>query len=84
MTLHLNAVGEEQKVALRELGPVATERSFYLAGGGGTAVALQLGHRRSVDLDWFRTCFSSEWESRDTVGDAAMNRSNEPCSGATR
>lgn len=51
MTLHLNAIGEEQKVALRELGPVATERSFYLAGG--TAVALQLGHRRSVDLDWF-------------------------------
>lgn len=27
------------------------ERSFYLAGG--TALALQLGHRRSVDLDWF-------------------------------
>lgn len=28
-----------------------TERRFYLAGG--TALALRLGHRRSVDLDWF-------------------------------
>jgi hypothetical protein len=27
---------------------------FYL--GGGTAVALHLGHRRSVDLDWFTAC----------------------------
>jgi len=26
--------------------------NFYLAGG--TALALQLGHRRSVDLDWFK------------------------------
>jgi hypothetical protein len=26
-------------------------RGFYLAGG--TAIALHLGHRRSVDLDWF-------------------------------
>lgn len=30
---------------------MAAERSFYLAGG--TALALRLGHRRSVDLDWF-------------------------------
>lgn len=26
-------------------------RKFYLAGG--TALALQLGHRKSIDLDWF-------------------------------
>ncbi len=37
--------------ALAELGPVMTERGLYL--GGGTAVALHLGHRRSQDLDWF-------------------------------
>jgi len=30
-------------------GPLA--RDFYLAGG--TGLALQLGHRQSIDLDWF-------------------------------
>jgi hypothetical protein len=33
------------------MGPPVTQRRFYLAGG--TALAAQLGHRRSVDLDWF-------------------------------
>lgn len=51
MTLHPDAISDQQRGVLRELGPVATEHGFYLAGG--TAVALQLGHRRSVDLDWF-------------------------------
>jgi hypothetical protein len=36
---------------LRKLGPLVTDAGFYLAGG--TAVALQLGHRESVDFDWF-------------------------------
>jgi hypothetical protein len=31
---------------------VTAKESFYLAGGA--ALALQLGHRRSVDFDWFR------------------------------
>lgn len=33
------------------LGPAVSSRGFYLAGG--TAAALQLGHRQSVDLDFF-------------------------------
>jgi hypothetical protein len=41
----------EQRAVLRKLGPWATDAGFYLAGG--TAVALQLGHRESVDFDWF-------------------------------
>jgi len=36
---------------LTEMGPFMAQRGFYLAGG--TAVALHLGHRRSIDLDWF-------------------------------
>jgi hypothetical protein len=43
-------VGEQRRV-LEKLGAVAAARGFYLAGG--TAIALQLGHRESVDLDWF-------------------------------
>ncbi len=36
---------------LAELGPFLTRQNFYLAGG--TALPLDLGHRRSIDLDWF-------------------------------
>jgi len=43
-------LSRQQKI-LRIIGPIATSRRFYLAGG--TAVALHLGHRRSVDFDWF-------------------------------
>lgn len=62
MTLQPEAISDDQKRALNELGPVATRHRFYLAGG--TAVALHLGHRRSVDLDWFTQDFppdSMQW-----------------------
>ena len=51
MSFHPEAISERQQEVLLHLGPVATELGFYLAGG--TAVALHLGHRRSVDFDWF-------------------------------
>lgn len=51
MTFHPEVMPGAQQEVLRHLGPFATERGFYL--GGGTAVAIHLGHRRSVDLDWF-------------------------------
>jgi hypothetical protein len=49
--LHTAILSSSQKKALKVLGPFVNPRSFYL--GGGTAVALHLGHRLSVDLDWF-------------------------------
>jgi nucleotidyltransferase AbiEii toxin of type IV toxin-antitoxin system len=48
---HDEILHPRQRNALHRLGTAVTERGFYLAGG--TAVALHLGHRRSVDLDWF-------------------------------
>ena len=42
----------EQRAALRALKP-ASRHGYYLAGG--TALCLHLAHRRSVDLDLFRT-----------------------------
>ena len=54
MTLfHSEVLPERQAVVLPGLAKAAAEEGFYLAGG--TAVALRLGHRRSVDFDWFRT-----------------------------
>jgi hypothetical protein len=41
----------KQKEALRTIAPFAATKGFHLAGG--TALAIQLGHRRSVDLDGF-------------------------------
>lgn len=42
-----------QSALLKRMGGLLTRDGFHL--GGGTAVALHLGHRRSVDLDWFTT-----------------------------
>ncbi len=52
MELHEDALTEAQRAAAASAASVATKESYYLAGGA--ALALQLGHRRSVDLDWFR------------------------------
>jgi predicted nucleotidyltransferase component of viral defense system len=45
------AVTPAMREVLRAIGECAFARRFYLAGG--TALALRLGHRRSVDLDFF-------------------------------
>lgn len=50
--LHLEVLPSPARTVLARLGPPVTKRGFYMAGG--TALALQLGHRRSVDFDWFR------------------------------
>jgi hypothetical protein len=49
---HLEALGRSQRSVLQKLAPPAQRQGFHLAGG--TGLALQLGHRRSVDFDWFR------------------------------
>jgi predicted nucleotidyltransferase component of viral defense system len=51
MAFHAEVMPDPQQRMLHTAGPLATRAGFYLAGG--TAIAIQLGHRRSVDLDWF-------------------------------
>lgn len=51
MSLHAEILSRRQRQALQLLGPESAAEGFYLAGG--TAIALHLGHRRSVDFDWF-------------------------------
>lgn len=50
--MHEEVLAEAQRRVLRAVGPRLSAAGFYLVGG--TAVAIHLGHRRSVDLDWFR------------------------------
>lgn len=51
MNPHTEVLTPAQQAALRQIGSSATQRGFYL--GGGVALGIHLGHRRSVDLDWF-------------------------------
>ncbi|MBI4558661.1 MAG: nucleotidyl transferase AbiEii/AbiGii toxin family protein [Candidatus Hydrogenedentes bacterium] len=51
MKFRKTILSRRQANVLRILSPIATPRGFYLAGG--TALAILLGHRRSVDFDWF-------------------------------
>lgn len=54
-------LGEAQRQVWRKLGVFADD--FYLAGG--TALALQIGHRRSYDFDFFRDGeVGSDWRQR--------------------
>jgi len=49
--LHWNTVTPAMRALMNGFARNALAREFYLAGG--TALALQLGHRLSVDLDFF-------------------------------
>lgn len=51
MTFHDSILTAAQKRLLGEIGQLAKNSGFYLAGG--TAIALRFGHRRSIDFDWF-------------------------------
>ena len=45
------AINAETKRVLEKIGKSEITSDFYLAGG--TALAIHLGHRESIDLDWF-------------------------------
>ena len=49
--IHINILTESQKTVLDSLTSALKKTDFYMAGG--TALALQIGHRLSIDFDWF-------------------------------
>lgn len=46
-----NTITENMRLVLNRFSQSEIAKNFYLAGG--TALSLQIGHRRSVDLDFF-------------------------------
>jgi len=53
------SISQETKLVLEKIAQSDLGEKFYLAGG--TALAMALGHRKSIDLDWFcQTDFSSQ------------------------
>jgi hypothetical protein len=51
MKYYMDGLPKKQLSVLKVLGPQMSSRDFYLVGG--TALAIYMGHRVSVDLDWF-------------------------------
>jgi hypothetical protein len=51
MQLHPEVFGPNQRAVLTAVAATTSRWEAYLAGG--MAAALQLGHRRSADFDWF-------------------------------
>jgi len=51
IVIHTDILSDVQKKVLPHLAKVLANTDFYLAGG--TALALQVGHRQSMDFDWF-------------------------------
>ena len=49
--MFVKTLAPKNKLLLHKLSDVSWLKDFYLAGG--TALALQYGHRQSIDLDWF-------------------------------
>lgn len=69
--VHFEVLPEAQKKVLHQLGPIVDQDGFYL--GGGTAIALQLGHRRSIDFDWFTDqLFDNPHQYSGNLGDRGL------------
>jgi hypothetical protein len=49
--MHPETINEKTKSVLEKIAELDFINDFYLAGG--TALAIQLGHRASIDLDFF-------------------------------
>jgi hypothetical protein len=49
--IHIDILSDAQKKVLPTLAKALANTDFYLVGG--TALALQVGHRQSMDFDWF-------------------------------
>jgi len=49
--MHEKVLAKKTKRLFSKIERTKIPREFYLAGG--TALALQIGHRKSLDLDWF-------------------------------
>ncbi len=63
--MFLEALPEHVRHLLKRLGRLPNVASFYLAGG--SAVALHLGHRISVDLDFFTA--QDDYEAQSLLRD---------------
>lgn len=71
--LHLTTVEKETYELLQKLNSIEILTSGF-ALAGGTSLALQIGHWRSIDLDFFSTAIFNAKELEITLaGDPTIN-----------
>ena len=79
-----NILLPQTKKLLNRLDESSLPKNSYLAGG--TAIALQLGHRRSADLDFFtpEEFIEKQWEKKlkDNLGFELIKRDWQPLIGS--
>lgn len=64
-TPHWNVITPKMQRLFIHIGEQPFSHRFYLAGG--TALSLQIGHRRSVDFDFFSAADEVDEKSRDEI-----------------
>ncbi|MFH0930023.1 MAG: nucleotidyl transferase AbiEii/AbiGii toxin family protein [Candidatus Moraniibacteriota bacterium] len=60
-------IGKDTRSVLEKIGKSWLVKDFHLAGG--TALAIQLGHRESIDLDWFSSAPFSNSKIKNTLAE---------------
>ena len=76
--MHPEAINDKTKRVLEKIVQSRIAKTFYLAGG--TALALQLGHRQSIDLDWFSKNHFSNYDLKKdlaALGDFKIDNESE-------
>ncbi|MHB8893746.1 MAG: nucleotidyl transferase AbiEii/AbiGii toxin family protein [Candidatus Geothermincolia bacterium] len=63
-------MSRSQALQLERLACILGDEGWYLAGG--TALAIYLGHRRSVDLDWFAPALDDPLALAARIRDAGL------------
>ena len=63
----MEPITKQTKHILETLNNSGITKDFYLAGG--TALALQIGHRLSIDLDWFSPNFKYDANFRKKLSE---------------
>jgi len=83
--MFIETLPDDTQHLLEQLGQLATLTPFYLAGG--SAIALHLGHRVSVDLDFFTPQDNYETESLihqlQSIGHVAIRQQSRGTLNAT-
>jgi hypothetical protein len=74
--MHEETISKKTKYALEKIAKLQSAGAFYLAGG--TGLALQLGHRESIDLDFFsRNAFRTDFLKKELAEAGRLQIINE-------
>ncbi|MEK7635601.1 MAG: nucleotidyl transferase AbiEii/AbiGii toxin family protein [Patescibacteria group bacterium] len=68
--MHSKTINKQTKRVFDKIATTPLRNQFYLAGG--TALAIELGHRKSIDLDWFSKKDFSNSEIKEILSELGV------------